>query len=104
MRNVLQVVWQRAGRPGVRLDGGLAAASGRRTDRAADQEQIDVSAGHEHRRTMSHAASLGPGRDQCQPPSRSIYLSAITLTPGTTVAWVTLPNAPNMHIFPAAFG
>jgi len=34
----------------------------------------------------------------------SIYLSAIALAPGKTVAWITLPNAPNMHIFSTAFG
>ena len=34
----------------------------------------------------------------------SVYLSAMPLTAGKTVAWVTLPNDPDMHIFSAAFG
>jgi len=34
----------------------------------------------------------------------SVYLSAVPLTAGKTVAWVTLPNDPNMHIFSTAFG
>src|SRR6266566_1052402 len=72
--NVLRIIWQRAGRGAggaARLGAarlGLAASLAGWTDRAGDQEQVDVSAGHEHQRSRNHAASLSPSRERCQPP------------------------------------